>query len=213
MTSKKIAFIGCSFSSFTTENVGKHSWTYLLSKRFPQHQYRNYSSGGKGPDYFRICLTDAKLWNADAVFLTTTYDGRFSSFTGDDGYKFNETKVSENYSYLKHDVFWTSASRPTGDSFSKQYKENIATSITGKQYNDSWYKISPSLYNFERFWLLDFRKTEPFFYNHSNTNVWNILKRYDDVAISSTDDHWNLKGNEIVLNQYILSKNVKTYLT
>jgi hypothetical protein len=44
----KIAFIGDSFSAYSQDGQEKNHWSYLLSQHFPQHQYINYSLGGRG---------------------------------------------------------------------------------------------------------------------------------------------------------------------
>ena len=77
---KKIAIIGCShFASFTRgAGEAKDSWPWMMANEFPQHQYRNYSEGGRGMEYFQWCLIDAFHWGADIVFMNKTYTGRYN---------------------------------------------------------------------------------------------------------------------------------------
>ena len=58
--------------------IGKDSWTWQMSQKYPQHQYRNYSEGGRGLEYFEWCMQDAKRWGADTVFLNRSYSGRWA---------------------------------------------------------------------------------------------------------------------------------------
>ena len=55
----KIAFIGDSFSAYSQDGQEKNHWSYLLSQHFPKHQYINYSTGGRGYDYYRLAMLDA----------------------------------------------------------------------------------------------------------------------------------------------------------
>ena len=67
----KVAFIGDSFSAYDQAGQQENSWTYLLSEKFPQHQYYNYAYGGRGYDYYQLCLLDAKIRNIDVIIIAT----------------------------------------------------------------------------------------------------------------------------------------------
>ena len=104
----KIAIIGDSYSAYHQPGQQKNSWTYLLSQYFPQHQYINYSLGGRGYDYYRLAMLDAKMKDVDVVLTNETFNHRILSVFGDDLFDLQE-EVSDNYKTLGlSDTYWYS---------------------------------------------------------------------------------------------------------
>lgn len=117
MQSKKIAVIGCSHLSVHDQpSQQKNNWSYQLYKKYPQHQYRNYSKGGQGIEQFQWHLLDAKKWGADIVFLNRTYPGRWAMLTqntyepgyGEFSYIADDHTAESNWSEMlpKYEAFW-----------------------------------------------------------------------------------------------------------
>lgn len=235
---KKIAFIGCSYTAYLQENVEKNSWTYQLYKKYPQHKYYNYALGGHGPDYFRWCILDAKNKGVDAIFLSTTHRGRagylIDSNITENKFEFIDHSVDENYILSKlhpTNYDWASASfegrsleRVNNIKFLREYVNNVNISDILDSYNMEWYKTASKLYNFDKLWVLDFRRKPPhILQHHPENNVWDLLKKLvnlkDDsflyqkgICLAENDDHWTLLGNTMVLDHYILNEDVKKYL-
>lgn len=238
---KKIAFIGCSYSAYYQDTSVFH-WTTQLVSRYPQHTYKTFAKGGQGPDYFRLCILEAKEWGADAIFVNTTYDGRHcvlvdapSNEDHTPDYVWGQSEIHKNfyYSWLNDlNATWVSGGKPalsvksSTKKLLNEFNLHVAASNTSKRYNHKWYKNLSKLYNFEKIWVLDFRKDPPFILEHNSTNVWEVLKNYvpensldqrifakHGICISDTDDHWTTKGHTLVLNSYVLNEDVKNYLT
>lgn len=245
---KKIAIIGCSYSEYDRPGARKDHWSYQLYLKYPQHNYINYAHGGRGPVYFQLCLLDAKKRGYDAVFINTTHDGRYSVLadhidSNNPTFKFNINEISHGYSVAslpdnnKEGDFielWDCATRPevravggmTGlqKKFMEIHRSLILSSDINQNMLHSWYETASELYNFEKVWMLDFRRTPPFLKEHQNIrNVWNHLKikfnvpSYLDLAsrgiiMAEDDDHWTPEGHSIVLKDYILNEDVMKYL-
>ena len=101
----KVAFIGDSYASYVQKGQGKNSWTYLLAKHFPQHQYYNYAIGGRGYDFYQICLLDAKIRNIDVILINKTFSHRVSELHGDDPHSFTATAIDDNYAYVMVETY------------------------------------------------------------------------------------------------------------
>lgn len=177
---KKIAFIGCShFSATDMTSQGYNNWTYQLYKKFPQHQYRNYSAGGRGIDYFQIAILHAKDWGADIVFVNRTYCGRWQMFAetdprGVEGFVFRAFNEQPNWQEMEltsqniygntHKTYYVNEldeqKTPTWrqspyERIAKFFVKNMAGTETRRQYELMWYKNVTKLYNFEHTFLID----------------------------------------------------------
>lgn len=237
--SKKIAFIGCSYAAYDVAGGFKDHWTYLLSLKYPQHTYRNYSKGGQGYDYFRFCVLDAKMWGADAIFVSSTFTGRHSLLTdhylSDNTFEFNNLHISDNYSThdLHQNLLWFAGGEPGSIAtypwlkrLAYAYAKNILASDTHIDYNYKWMANLDKLYNFEKIYTLDFAKDGPHHYKHQKESVWEMLWRINNIGlvkkdkllaeygytVAEDDDHWSPFGHSVVLRDYILNEDVKNYL-
>ena len=230
--SKSIAIIGCSYSAYEMNGAYKDSWSYQLSQKYPQHTYINYAQGGRGPDYFRWAILDAKSRGVDCVFLSTTFDGRYGYLIDEarspNRFIFSTQEISSNYTTAEihnENEIWVSA----GQLKSRQNKlgQEILNSSADDiliDYNLEWYEHASQLYNFEKFFTLDFRPWPPYFCQHNKQGVWDMLVDNFDVqdktslwtkgvCLSIIDDHWTKLGHTYVLNNYVLNDDVKNYLT
>lgn len=240
---KKIAFIGCSYSAYEVDGSYKDHWSYQLSQKYSQHTYRNYAKGGQGPDYFRWAILDAKIWGADAIFVSTTFVGRHAIMIDSanpnprNKFAFEGKEISFNYSSMifpPENVVWTSGGRIANPydckhvmGFAREYLRTIPTAEVQQAYNFEWFANIDKLYNFEKVWTLDFAKNPPHYYKHQSKSVWKMLKEIYNISnkntnkdlaivgvcISEDDDHWTRLGHTLVLNDYILNDDVKNYLT
>ena len=244
-TGKKIAFIGCSYSSYDdgVENLGD-SWTYQLYQKFPQHSYRNYARGGRGPDYFSWAILDAKLWGADIIFVSSSHAARGAILI--DGISPYTTKleweanlISENYydMNLQTPHIWCSAaSKSIQKTESNKDIEQLAKLLTDYSlasdqklsYETTWYQQLPRLYNFEHIFVLNFTKWVSYgqISNIQTMSVWEMLGEFSNcgpyhndclaaagICISEDNDHWTYYGHNLVLNHYVLTKEVLDALT
>lgn len=178
--SKKIAFVGCShFSANAVKCQSTNNWTYQLYQKYPQHQYRNYSNGGQGIEYFQLALIDAKKWGADVVFVNRTYCGRWLhmielSPTDPIGFKFNVFNSEEHWEemHIHSQTLWGNINQLTSNVAEKSmpsilrnlynsnqlgilYKHHMAATETRRQYEWDWYSNVTTLYNFENIFLID----------------------------------------------------------
>lgn len=185
---KKIAIIGCShFASFTRGAGEKsNSWPWLIANQFPQHQYRNYSEGGRGMEYFQWCLIDAFEWGADIVFMNKTYTGRWNMLGMFDEHAPStvnwNTQVVSDKPYFEERHFgpayaWVSSG--TGkvngagpDFVIKEMTQALDTLIKyclstdiRKDYEDYWYTAQTKMNKFENFFLVQWGGD---FFNGSN---------------------------------------------
>jgi hypothetical protein len=184
--SKKVAFIGCShFAGLEQETQGKNNWTFQLSQKFPQHEYRNYSRGGQGIQGYQLALLDAKMWGANIIFLNRTYLGRWQiefDVAGHD-FKFDKTNtIGNNWSEWigSYPYMWGSTnSGPTMHYGSKDKMQDIELNDITEyfarnkdfwrvQHNNTqlrtdwelkWYANVDKLYNFDHIFLLDWTRT------------------------------------------------------
>jgi hypothetical protein len=177
--SKKIAVIGCShFAAREVPCQGTNNWSYQLYKKYPQHQYRNYSCGGKGVEYFKLALLEAKKWGADIVFLNRTYLGRWNilaelSPTDAKEYAFDIFNEESNWQEmrLRSQLLWGNVHQLSANvSDESMYPwirklyakllltfttQHIAATETRRQYEWEWYSNVTQLYNFEHIFLID----------------------------------------------------------
>lgn len=175
----KVAFIGDSFSAYVQTGQEMNSWTYLLAKHFPQHQYYNYAFGGRGYDFYQLCLLDAKIRNIDVILINKTFPHRVSELYGDDPHSFTATTIDDNYFtlYCENIVWYTphvdtirldskqdiSESSPLlskviPPSLFNSYNEVLRYKSVSEQnidYNEKWYENMHSLYNFKHIVKLD----------------------------------------------------------
>jgi len=167
----KVAFIGDSYSSYVQTGQGMNSWTYLLAKHFPQHQYYNYAHGGRGYDFYQLCLLDAKIRNIDVILINKTFSHRVSELHGDDPHSFTATAIDDNYFtlYCENIVWYTPACyTPHVDTIHLDSKKDLPEviphslfnsynevlrykSVSGQNidYKEKWYENMHSLYNFK----------------------------------------------------------------
>ena len=162
----KVAFIGDSFSAYDQAGQQENSWTYLLSEKFPQHQYYNYAYGGRGYDYYQLCLLDAKIRNIDVIIINATFNHRASQLISDNEFNFRLQKINDRYfELILEDLAWF---HPHGYGNNVNFtgnkahlipevvKNSIAESLSNKalsyaqcHYNEKWYENVDSLYNFK----------------------------------------------------------------
>lgn len=160
----KIAFIGDSYMAYDQYHQEENSWTWLLSQHFPQHTYYNYSLGGRGYDYYRLALLDAKINDVDIVITNSTFNHRVMMQAGDGDGTFVEESTSNPYYKLKyhHHHFWKSGqNRPFTDgklldNIPSSIVDQISTALETKQtsedyltYNQLWFDNIDKLYNFK----------------------------------------------------------------
>tara|TARA_B100000809_G_C15026076_1_gene490181 strand:+ start:73 stop:810 length:738 start_codon:yes stop_codon:yes gene_type:complete len=162
----KVAFIGDSFSAYDQAGQQENSWTYLLSEKFPQHQYYNYAYGGRGYDYYQLCLLDAKIRNIDVIIINATFNHRASQLISDNEFNFRLQKINDRYfELILEDLAWFTPHgygnnvNFTGNKahlIPEVVKNSIAESLSNKalsyaqrHYNDKWYENVDSLYNFK----------------------------------------------------------------
>jgi hypothetical protein len=255
---KKIAFIGCSHSSTDPayqENPNEPiNWTWQLSQRYPQHTYRNYARGGQGIEYFQWCIMHAKKWGADVIFINRTYTGRWAMLGAFNDEKQNFAsdwhvqEITENFSEV--DLKVTHAWGSGGDTnfsggvisgFIKKSSRSILRFITNhwaitdlrKTYEDEWYRLCTTMYDFENVFLIDWTgefneeiisnvrtdiSVTMFLHNKledtTNSGGGNAALYKLGLVLSETDNHCTNKGHKIVLDEYILSnENVVKSLT
>lgn len=190
--SKKIAFIGCShFAGLEQETQGKNNWTFQLSQKFPQHEYRNYSRGGQGIQGYQLALLDAKMWGADIIFLNRTYLGRWqlefdvaghdfkykknfsignnwTEWMGDFSYMWGSTNSGPNRAYgpndRTNDIKFTNVA-----TYFEKNKDFWRVEYPNNQFRTDWelkwYANVEKLYNFEHVFLLDWTR-----YSHQVTD-------------------------------------------
>jgi hypothetical protein len=160
----KIAFIGDSYMAYDQYHQQESSWTWLLSEHFPQHEYYNYSLGGRGYDYYRLALLDAKINDVDIVITNSTFNHRVMIQAGDGGGIFIEEPTSNPYYKLKyhHYHFWKSGQMEAKSDGLKlthipsSIVDQIGTALEVKQtsedyltYNQLWFDNMDKLYNFK----------------------------------------------------------------
>lgn len=176
MKSKKIAFIGCShFSAFNWDgHDGATSWTRQLAEKYPQHEYRNYSEGGRGLEYFEWCLFHVKDWEPDIVFLNRTYRGRwgilgaFDEHAGDK-LEWEVTSYYDNWNEyaLNAPYIWGTAhgvnvlghcETPLVERELKQAGDILVNHCYSSDIRDAWetkwYSMATKIYNFPNLFLL-----------------------------------------------------------
>lgn len=230
----KIAIVGCSFSAYRQRDVEKNHWSFQLSQRFPQHQYYNYALGGRGIDHSQWSLLDAFERGINTVFFNTTYLHRVQYLIGDDNHCFDTEQISDNYTCMdlnsKH--IWSSnppdvKMHPPHPSDGPILKQSVplvveqATSEHRYNYIKKFYQNVDKMYNFKNFFLLKFHKGSESERYLGSDHVWNKLVDTDNLpgygnrhlwhngyVLSETDDHWTLKGNKWVLENYILTPKV-----
>lgn len=179
-TTKKIAFIGCShFAVHEQPTQGKGNWTYQLYKKHPQHQYRNYSIGGRGIEHFHWALLHAKIWGADIIFMNRTYVGRWCMqlqlSTDSHLYDYTTTYEEHNWQELNpsFEVLWGNVHAinyaqvgnvlpsfinkilKALNSLESFWRINVAGSDIRQSYEIAWYSNAHKLYNFDNFFLVD----------------------------------------------------------
>lgn len=199
---KKIAFVGCShFSAHDVPCQGKNNWTYQLYKKYPHHSYKNYSSGGRGIEYFQHALMDAKIWGADVVFINRTYCGRWvqlAEFTPNNSvYNFNVSYSEENWKEMslssdyiwggihnthvkadKANLFpWTKTYLKVLDKF---YKDHHSITETRRLYERKWYSTVTKVYNFENIFLIDWAEA-----THTSGS---LVENADHLITSNVND-------------------------
>jgi len=173
----RVAFIGDSFSAYEQTGQQQNSWTWLLARHFPQHQYYNYSCGGRGYDHYQLALLDAKINNIDVVLTNRTFNGRALLHIGDGNFKWEED-YTEHFNYInkfhqKH--YWASAHNPEevnvpsgvgADEYNAQWPESVLKSFSAtlrekcvstevQTYNQLWYENMDKFYNFKHILKFD----------------------------------------------------------
>ena len=219
--SLKIAFIGCShFAAHDVPGQEKNNWTYQFYKKYPQHQYRNYSKGGQGIDHFQWHLLDAKIWGADIVFVNRTYMGRWAlQFEANEPAEFDyQVQYSEdNWEEVSPiwDIAWGSVNsgpymcwgRNTLQStvettdIQRYFESNInfwkvqhTNHATQLSYELKWYGNLHKLYNFDHLFLMDWNA-----HTHSSPNPEFKGEHSDIEPLSSTT--W-----DIAVEQFFMKK-------
>jgi hypothetical protein len=222
----KIGFLGCSYSAYDQKNVYKDSWTYQLAQKFPQHQYYNYALGGRGIDYLQWCLLDAKEQDIDIIFVNTTYPERLGYLIDDirtpSNFTFKDIAITENFKLrqLLSPHLWASGGILSNGELSsynntfKQVVELQSVSENRKEYVKKFYKNFTKLYNFKNIILLNFvsedKLKDPACVWHQMSKQFNVNSQeefyYAGLILGLDDDHWSFKGNQWVLNNFVLNK-------
>lgn len=236
----KVAIIGCSFSDYysktnysTGKFIEKGSWTYQLAKLYPQHTFRNYSRCGTGVDYHRLCFDECYDW-ADLIILQRTYPNRRSIFLNllnAERLEWNVENIGSNYSMVRSNmtsVMWCAETfiddfgnrkkLPYYDKVLKLMKEvypYVGTNDLMKEIDDKWYK---NVSKDSKVHLINYNP-------HKGTNAWQVFpntfssfkhncKHWHELGyvIYEDDEHPTEKGHTLILNNYILSKELKCKL-
>ena len=210
----KVAFIGDSYSAYDQAGQQENSWTYLLSEHFPQHQYYNYAYGGRGYDYYQLCVLDAKIRNIDVITINRTFNHRSSQLISDQKHNFNLEKISDRYFNLSFDnIAWFSQHNDNTtfltDNIEEALPDTVKSSInvslsnkalSGNQqhYNDKWYENMDLLYNFKHIVKFDLL--------HDPNNNWNkgTLKLPSSYNQSATKRVREAFGIENKMQKFIL---------
>ena len=160
----KIALIGDSFSAYSQPGQHKNHWSYLLSQHFPQHQYINYSLGGRGYDHYRVAMLDAKMKDVDVILTNETFNQRILSNITDGELFTLENEVSSNYkTFVLTNTYWYSIHSDElmyfGDepnripkSIEKALLETLRNTSASNRYhlyNEKWWDNVDKLYNFK----------------------------------------------------------------
>ena len=160
----KIALIGDSFSAYSQPGQRKNHWSYLLSQHFPQHQYINYSLGGRGYDHYRVAMLDAKMKDVDVILTNETFNQRILSNITDGELFTLENEVSSNYkTFVLTNTYWYSIHSDElmyfGDepnripkSIEKSLLETLRNTSASNRYylyNKKWWDNVDKLYNFK----------------------------------------------------------------
>lgn len=181
----KVAFIGDSFSAYNQNGQKKNHWSYLLAEHFPNHQYINYSLGGRGYDHYRVAILDAKIKDVDVILTNETFNTRVLSHIGNNNDLFSEELVvSDNYkTFVYNNIYWysihTDQIKYFGDESKKvpEYLEkailetfrSVSTSENLFTYNKEWWNNIDKLYNFKHIVKLNLL-ADPNQYNINKTN-------------------------------------------
>ena len=221
----KIAFIGDSFSAYEQEGQFKKHWSYLLAQQFPQHTYYNYSLGGRGYDYFRLAILDAKMKGVDVVLINRTFNHRTFLHYGDKLEMFEVlTEVDDNYTTLAYNChYWYSlhgekaicnANPPAPAHMEKAMLDSlsgVSMSTAYQTYNANWYDNVDSLYNFKhivKLELLDNPNSEridnAYIQLMKAFNVDQQVQR-DKFESGSEDASDELRKNLLIENDLIIS--------
>ena len=160
----KIALIGDSFSAYSQPGQHKNQWSYLLSQHFPQHQYINYSLGGRGYDHYRVAMLDAKMKDVDVILTNETFNQRILSNISDGELFTLENEVSSNYkTFVLTNTYWYSIHSDELMYFGNDHERipksiekalletlrNTSASNRYHLYNEKWWDNVDKLYNFK----------------------------------------------------------------
>ena len=202
---KKIAIIGCSHFASFTRGAGEKgsSWPWLMAKEFPQHQYRNYSEGGRGMEYFQWCLIDAFEWGADIVFMNKTYTGRWNILGMFDEHapteihwhtqvvsqkpNFEERHLNSAYAWISGGQGHVNGAGPKfvikemEQALDTLAKYCLGTNIR-KDYEDYWYSAQTKMNKFENFFLVQWGGD---FFNGSNLDENKFIGNVNTQSVVS----------------------------
>jgi len=159
----KIAFIGDSYMAYDQYEQEENSWTWLLSQHFRQHKYYNYSLGGRGYDYYRLALLDAKINDVDVIITSDTFNHRVIMQAGNGDGTFVEAPTSNPHYIRKshYNHFWKSGqdktnwalgTAPIPASIIPQLNTALVVKQTSEdylRYNQLWFDNMDKLYNFK----------------------------------------------------------------
>ena len=229
----KIAFIGDSFSAYKQAGQFENHWSWKLAQKYPQHTYINYATGGIGHNYYQYALLDAKMNGVDIVFVSRTYNHRVGFLINDYEFKFNKEALTDNYTLacLQGDryVYYCGSSVSGAKHFlqrsstflnlSKSLNQKIvdilqnkSVSLTSQQYNDKWFDNIKDLYNFkhiiplELMNIIDDNAFKQMASAHGVDNCEIDADMFNSgLIVSLTDNHLSPKGNDWVLENYILT--------
>ena len=231
----KIAFIGDSFSAYNQYGQEKNHWSYLLAKHFPQHTYYNYALGGRGYDYSRLAILDAKMKDVDVILINRTFNYRSFLHYGDKEEMFEVLEeVDNNYTTFAYNChYWYSShsdkimcnaipsAPPHVEKNIQKSLVEVSMSTAYQTYNANWFDNIDSLYNFKHIVKLELLDNP----NHERMdNAYKQLKKAfgkealikrkenphrkleNDLILSDEDDHWSPKANKWIFDNYILPK-------
>lgn len=220
-----VAIIGCSYTDIyqlKRPDTETENWTYKLSQKYPQHQFRNYALQSTGAEYARIVFDECYDW-ADYILLQTTHIERRSVFVNDGSNNptlaWKEHLLNDNLSYV----------RCNGTLVTMQHSN---VSVQGKNNMEQkelayWKYLTPSLTtnlisdDISRKWIKRVAKDPKVVILNFEQNtpgcMWDVFGNPKDwvkngFVYSEKDHHFTDKGHTQVLNEYVLKTKIKEVL-
>jgi hypothetical protein len=222
----KVAIIGCSFSDLIQmkkPNTESENWTYKLSQKYPQHEFRNYSLQSMGVEYFRIVFDECYDWADYILFQTTNISRRsFYVFDGSDDQilEWKEHTVTGNLSFMRSNGTIIAMN---GNNVFVQGKKNAITDTE----HTLWKTLAPTLLtnplsdDISRKWINRVAKDPKVvilnFTQRTKNSVWEVFGEPNEwvkngFVYSEDDHHFTDKGHTQVLNNFVLKTKINEIL-